>query len=588
MNKEAIISKLIRTLNEKREGLILINGEWGVGKTYFLKTEFKAFYTDTNHFHMSVLGLNSLQDFKDRMLNITYLNKPSEIEKLQGLTSSAVSIISQVESTGKLTEQIMSFFSGAMKDHVLKDLSGVFIIDDLERIPQSLRNEIATYCLQSYQEDNRLDFILVGNFSNQSDAILNHKEKIVSDEIYFRIDNMMEILEQQLQSLEQRHRALISQVIVDFEESNLRIINRVISKVIPLFEEVPPNKEIASTDIKNIVTSICAHIILKERFSYQYDDFHDDYADRVQKALSISPEKYPEKISNEERSLLNITNYRTYNDLIVPYCFNIISQKDITPYIFIFNEPLKKIDYATLKQPELYDIPEKDYLDEIKKVILKTTYSKLSTWIIAVNNYIRLSNLKYIPRIKELTNRTIEKNKKTFSDVEIKNYFYELYPNISDTPLHTLKRDDDELHNHFLNKYIKIKEIDKIKKLREEMVNYGWCTIDMDIYKSEFKFNLLETLDVNLIIEGIKRTWSVQDIQIFSNHLSSLYNFSNLADFLFAELPYLQKLLSALNAHQKKLPNSFRRGAMIELIQCVERVKERLEKSVSLKNGVSQ
>ncbi|HIC1895609.1 TPA: P-loop NTPase fold protein, partial [Citrobacter freundii] len=150
MTKDTIISVLIRILKEKRDGLILINGEWGVGKTYFLQTEFKQFYSDASHFYLSVLGLNSLQDFKDRMLSITYLKNPSEIKKLGDLTSSAASALTQEESTGKLTEQIISTFSGAMRDYVLKDLSGVFVIDDLERIPQSLRDEIATFCLQSY------------------------------------------------------------------------------------------------------------------------------------------------------------------------------------------------------------------------------------------------------------------------------------------------------------------------------------------------------------------------------------------------------------------------------------------------------
>lgn len=66
MNKDTIVSVLIRILEEKRDGLILINGEWGVGKTYFLQTEFKKYYSSKNHFYLSTLGLNSLQDFKDR------------------------------------------------------------------------------------------------------------------------------------------------------------------------------------------------------------------------------------------------------------------------------------------------------------------------------------------------------------------------------------------------------------------------------------------------------------------------------------------------------------------------------------------
>lgn len=588
MKKETIISVLIRLLEEKRDGLILINGEWGIGKTHFLKKEFKSFYTDANHFYMSVLGLNSLQDFKDRMLSITYLNKPSGIDELGDLTSSAASLFSQEESAGKLTEQVISFFSGAMREFVLKDLKGIFIIDDLERIDQPLRDEIATYCLQSYQSDSQLDFILVGNFSNQSHAALSHKEKIVSDEIYFSINNLTEILEHKIKHLKKNYRSSITQVIIGFEENNLRIINRIVSKLTPLFGDESFEREIADIDIKNIVTSLCAHIILKERFSYQADDFHKNYVTSSFKTLSTTSGNDPDKISKEENNLLNITAYKNYNNLMIPYCFNEISQKDIIPYVFNFQEPLKKSDYATLKQPEWHNINEKDYLIEIEKTILKTTPPTLAAWLTATNNYLRLSKSEYIPQIKGLTHKLIEENKKSFNDQEITQYFREENPNIDETPIHILRRNDNELYNYFLNRYSEIIKENKINELKEKMKISGWGAIDMDIYQSKFKFNLLETLDVNIIIEGIEKTWSVQDIQTFSNHLSSLYNFSNLADFLSGELPHLKKLNLAINAYHKTIPNSFRRGAITELTQCVKRVKEALEQSISLKNGSSQ
>ncbi|MGQ8818647.1 P-loop NTPase fold protein [Serratia sp. NA_13] len=583
MNKETIISVLIRILQEPRDGLILINGEWGVGKTYFLQSEFKNYYTDVSHFYMSALGLNSLQDFKDRMLSVTYLDSPSEINKLGDLTASAASAFTQEENTGKLTEKIISTFSGVMKDYVLKDLSGVFIIDDLERIPQSLRDEIATYCLQNYQNDNQLDYILVGNFSKQSNEILNHKEKVISDEIYFSINNLSEILELKLSDVESNCRNTIAQVIIGFEESNLRIINRIIVKLLPLIKSSTSGNEISDIDIKNLVSSLCAHIILKEKFSYQESDFHENYITSSLKTLTVKSEKESGKISKEESNLLNITAYKSYNNNMVPYCFNVISQKDILPYIFITNKHLERKDYAALVQPELCKISEKDYLDEIESVILKTNSPKLSVWLTATSNYLRLLESKYIQRIKGLSNKKIEEKKLSFSEDEVKAYFRETHPNVDDIPSHVLRRDGNDLYNFFLTKYSEIMDKEKIKELREKMINGGWIAIDIDIYQSKFKFKLLETLDVKIIIDAIKNTWSIHDIKTFSDHLSSQYNFSNLADFLSGELPYLKKLYSGLNSYQRKIPNSFRRGAIIELTNCVKRVKESLEGSISIK-----
>lgn len=585
MNKTTVISVLIRILKDPRDGLILINGEWGIGKTYFLQSEFKKYYSKVSHFYLSVLGLNTLQDFKDRMLSVTYLDNSNELKKLGDLTASATSAFTQEESTGKLAEQMMSTFSGAMKDYVLKDLSGVFIIDDLERIPQALRDEIATYCLQNYQNDNRLDYILVGNFSKQSNEILNHKEKVISDEIYFSINNLTEILEHKLSNLNEHYRDIITQVIIGFEETNLRIINRVIVKLLPLIENSNHADVISDIDIKNLVNSLCAHIILKEKFAYQENDFHDKYITSSFKTLTTTSENEPDKISKEESNLLNITAYKSYNSSMVPYCFNIISQQDILPYIFTTKESLEKSDYAALARPELYNISEQDYLDEIEKVILKTDSPKLATWLTATVNYLRLSESKYIPPIKGLTNKIIESKKLSFSDSEINTYFRETHPNIDEIPLHILRRSDNDLHNFFLTRFREIIKNEKISLLKNKMIQDGWGAIDMDIYQSKFKFKLLETLGVGIIIDAVKNTWSIQDIQTFSNHLSSLYNFSNLSDFLSDELPHLKKLYSSLNSHQKRIPKSFRRGAILELTNCVKYVKESLEESISIKTS---
>ncbi|HGV4539799.1 TPA: P-loop NTPase fold protein [Escherichia coli] len=584
MDKSAIISVLIRLLSEKREGLILLNGEWGVGKTFFLQHEFKKYYSHKNQFYISVLGLNSLQDFKDKMLSVTYLENPPDIEIITELASNVTTAITKEENTGRLAGKIISTFAGAMQHYVLKDLSGVFIIDDLERIPQTLRDEIATFCLQNYQNNKMLDYILVGNFSKQSNNALNHKEKVISDEIYFSINNLSEILDKKLEKTQGNYRDIIKQVIIGFEETNIRIINRVIVKLLPFFEQTTQDRDISDIDIKNLVSSLCAHTILKEKFNYKENEFHENIFSSSYRTISTTPESEQNKISEEENNLLSIIAYRNYNNKMAPYCFNEISHKDILPYVFTYNTPPKKDDYAGLARPELYSISEDDYQEEITKTILKSNSPNLSTWLTATNNYIRLSESEYIPRVDALDENTIKQNMFGFSDHEIKSYFHETVPNINSIPLHILKHDGDDLYNFFVEKYIEITKKEKIQELRNKMVNDGWTAIDMDIYHSDFKYKALETLDVDLIINAIQNSWSIYDIQIFSNHLLSVYNFSNLCDFLSNELPYLKKLDEFLNSYLDEIKISFRRGAIIELKNSVKKVKESLEKSISLIN----
>ncbi|EAW8170517.1 P-loop NTPase fold protein [Citrobacter youngae] len=581
MSKDELISNLIRLLSEPRDGLILINGDWGVGKTYFLQNEFKEFYTTKTLFYMSVLGLNSLQDFKDRIVNITYLDDGVGVDKIKALASNAAVAIAQDENVGKLADKMMSAFSGAMKDYVLKDLQGIFVIDDLERISQELRDEIATFCLQRYQDDNRLDYILVGNFSDQSSQILNHKEKVVSDEIHFSLDNFSDFLDGKLKNISNHDKVLISQVIIGFEVTNLRIINRVINKLLPLINSSLWNSDIKTADITNLVSSLCAHIILKEDFAYQSDEFYNRFISSSLKTLVSDDKKGTDTISKRENELLNITAYKSFNGLMAQYCFNIISHQDILPFIFTKNTPLQKKDYADLLYPEQFDISEEDYCEEIRDVILKASSPTLSTWLIATKNYLRLSKLKYIPEIKGLTKNKIEKIKLSFSDLEIEKYFRDSFNNIDSLPLHVITRDDDEFHNFFVGKYIEITKNKKIESIKVKMCKDGWGAVDVEIQQSDFKYNIFEMLGVEEIVDGVKMSWSIQDIKLFTNHISALYSFLNLSDYLSGELPYLNKLLITLVPFERKMKRSFRRGAIIELNQALAKAKELLEASIA-------
>lgn len=131
---------------------------------------------------------------------------------------------------------------------------------------------------------------------------------------------------------------------------------------------------------------------------------------------------------------------------------------------------------------EWYNIFENDYLDEIKKVILKILLLILFIWLIVINNYIRFLKLKYIFCIRGLINKIIEKNKCSFSNKEIKEYFLELNFNIDNILLYILRREGNEFYNYFFDKYCDIIKEEKIKELKEKMNVNGWSVIDMDIY----------------------------------------------------------------------------------------------------------
>lgn len=165
------VTKLVPLINTSRDGLLLIDGRWGTGKTYFIKHEINNYYDHSPFFYISLMGVESLSDFKSKIIECYYL---ADTENLKNEFNSITDGISLLQGKPDDSGVIKSFFSSigsSVKGRVLSSLSGVFILDDIERINDlELTSSILNYCHTLYsQRDNRpLDFIIVGNTSKES------------------------------------------------------------------------------------------------------------------------------------------------------------------------------------------------------------------------------------------------------------------------------------------------------------------------------------------------------------------------------------------------------------------------------------
>ncbi|EFN7312019.1 P-loop NTPase fold protein, partial [Escherichia coli] len=57
-----LIIKIIHLLSQKRDGLILLDGSWGTGKTHFIRKKFPKYYDKNIFYYISLLGIKSLSD----------------------------------------------------------------------------------------------------------------------------------------------------------------------------------------------------------------------------------------------------------------------------------------------------------------------------------------------------------------------------------------------------------------------------------------------------------------------------------------------------------------------------------------------
>ncbi|MCM8844851.1 KAP family NTPase, partial [Citrobacter cronae] len=161
----SFITKLVPLINKEREGLLFIDGRWGSGKTYFIHNRLKSYYSDQPIFYISLLGITSLADFKSKIIECYYLEGAENLANDFNSLADGVSLL-----RGKADESgvLRSFFSSigtSVKGKVLSSLSGLFILDDIERMNDNeLTSNILNYCHSLYfQRENRsLDFIVIG------------------------------------------------------------------------------------------------------------------------------------------------------------------------------------------------------------------------------------------------------------------------------------------------------------------------------------------------------------------------------------------------------------------------------------------
>jgi len=163
---------IIRTLELNLEGLILVNGYWGTGKTYYFSNDFRELYSHKPVFYISTLGINTFSDFKERLIATTYLDISPEITDLKNGVSSILN--SYQENSGEAFNNIVGIFGNAAKEKFLEELTGTFIIDDIERIDSDVCQKILTYCLQhlqkinSREQSNKVKYIIIGNSDSRN------------------------------------------------------------------------------------------------------------------------------------------------------------------------------------------------------------------------------------------------------------------------------------------------------------------------------------------------------------------------------------------------------------------------------------
>ncbi|MBN3121975.1 P-loop NTPase fold protein [Pectobacterium brasiliense] len=270
---------IIHLLEKRRDGLILINGSWGSGKTHYVNNVFPQIYTKETIYHVSLLGIQSLSDFKTRIIDIAYLENMDEFERTVSITSNSLSVSTGNSRSAGVIDKIIKSLTSSLKERVLSNLSGLFIIDDIERITsQSVLNEVIGYCHNLYTKGIRgkLDFLLIGNFTDENKIKIDHQEKLISDVIIFKPsrEELNSIISEKNKFLTSEDLETLIYILTKHEVINLRVINRITDKLKPIYLlRNNYNEDDIFISMENVIVCISCAIIAVNLFGQKPEDF---------------------------------------------------------------------------------------------------------------------------------------------------------------------------------------------------------------------------------------------------------------------------------------------------------------------------
>lgn len=567
-----LIIKIIHLLSQKRDGLILLDGSWGTGKTHFIRKKFPKYYDKNIFYYISLLGIKSLSDFKAKIIDCYYLQDiqtfKSGLESLSGIGS----IASGSPASANIINSMFNSIGASVRENILSKLDGIFILDDIERISEkSLVSEILTYCHSLYMSEmnSNLDSIIITNTSTESGLKIEHKEKLIAETLHYNphpeeiLD--IDIINGKLSQFPQEDKILFEDIVKNNNIVNIRILMRILDTVTPLYEYVKSyphlSWRIPSTILLN---SICSFFILLFLHNHSLEDLLKD----KDPTFLLNTEKS----SDSERVLwLALNNYKIKPE-IKRYYSGQASLNDILDVLFYEAKRLTMREIAISARPELHEINEKELSNTLVDLICRKIDCNFYEWIKAFQNYEYLTTHKYLPKSPIITLKFVTSILNGFTDNEVAECF-ELYSLDRKNSLNSGFEDSKLLYSISFYRYestIKMRELNTIK-LQLEL--NGWASFNANQLTTLDPFGNykpLEVLGVSFVTKCVLKNWAVNDIEQFSSFLRSNYQISNIKQFATNEKNKLIYLSQKLDIFCLSYKESFKFGAIYDLNRTVK------------------
>ncbi|WPC74946.1 KAP family NTPase [Vibrio porteresiae] len=580
------VKQIIELLeDESFPQVVLIDGAWGSGKTYFIrKSLIEALNSKFKQsvFYFSLYGISSIDDFRDKIISLSMTGD----ENASSLGKIATKIIDGAANLvgEKGVGAILSGAAGAYKYSLYSTLDNcIFILDDLERIPdENVIKNILGECL-NLAESKNIKVLVVAN-EDKLDC-KSDLEKVFADKYKFGFthEKIVDILKQEYKLSDNKITNEIILNITSLDSKNIRVLKRSIAKFLRIKREIE--------NIENVIVDQALSRVLADIIRICYARFELGYSKEMildatnTRLLRHVANKDNDDVDSDYDVLDNIFNnsIHSINEKLLTYCCDGLFEFD--NLTIELNLPIKGTLIDSMKSPWAQNrLTDEEFskgvtlLEEFMED--SSTKIKMYEWFEVCDTYIYLLENRIIDSTKYSKDtilkmchdisidRFLLPEINSYYDREIRSEFYchdvlECYKN-KNKQLMVLAKSNKE--NNFTKRFIK-----------------SWFNVQDEAHQSLMHTPIYQNLDGDIVRKALIN-WSNEEVYEFVRFNKERYKFSNIYDYFAIEIESLKNLAEKLEMLSNELGFGLKVANISELRKCFIDSSSRMEFAIEAQN----
>lgn len=531
--------------------LVMLDGSWGEGKTYFtINTLIPDLKTlGHNCVFFSLTGLSCINDFKDRLLSSSYIRNEVDSEAGKSFSTIFTSMVSQFGGdNGSTIASILGGASGLVKESMLSRLKNrTIIIDDLDRVKdQDLSNLILGECLQLSDGSNLNFLFVVNDKENLADTAL--KEKVFSGIVQLN-KSLNEAVEIAFSNYNwfKHYQEEIEKLVEEKSLKNLRMLKRISNKLDEIYKLLNSDDSI---DMDACMIPLIKTTVLTFYYHYEKKLSESDIFEKSD-YFNILPSKKSGKY--EYTDLVNVNR-----NLTTPLISFLLGGSNWKLSIDDLGRLQKKgcpIDAFMFSSHFSYDDESfSRNVGILQQFVFDDTNVSFSKWFEASYYYHFLQSNELLdesrPDISECFDELLVKKNFDYSCLDGRAHRLQFGPECKFIYDKYIQKKESYRAESLKNKYSDI--LDRISK--------GWSNVDAEIYQGYQLQPFFNQFSSQQLVDCLTN-WENRDILLFSDFISERYKPSNIRVHLAEELVVISKLLREVELLYSAEPSGRKKGA---------------------------